>query len=133
VNAGSSSTVSSLGYAPDGKRLVAVLNKRDVASEGTNGAVRRLPNDWTSRPGKTVAEISDAFFTPDGAELVLVAEILELSPGPFETPNQRSLRAEVRFWDLARGAMTRRMKSTLFPPRLALSGWAQSHGDEDSL
>jgi hypothetical protein len=125
-NVGSSSLVSSLNYAPDGMRLVAVLNNRDVALVGTNGAVRRLPNDWTYSPGKAVAEISNASFTPDGTELVLVAEILELSPGPFETPNQRPLRAEVQFWDVATGTMTRRLKTD--GPAYFRQAWLSSDG-----
>jgi WD40 repeat protein len=109
----SSSRVTCLGYAPAGGRLAVVLGNRDVGVLETNGDFRMILDQ---RPGVATAtqeEIYQAFFTPDGKELVLVAEILALGPGPFEhTNSEKTIGAEVQFWDVEARAMTRRLRAS---------------------
>ncbi len=106
--------VSALNYAPGGGRLVAVLdgNQWDVALAEADGKWRTLLHQTPL--GQTQTDhrraINDAFFTPDGKEIVLVAEKLELGKGPFEMLSAKSVGAEVQFLEVATGVVTRRLE-----------------------
>jgi dipeptidyl aminopeptidase/acylaminoacyl peptidase len=105
--------VSALNYAPSGGELVAVLdgNQWDVALAEPDGTWRTLLRQTPLGQKQTDYRraVKDAFFTPDGKEIVLVAEKLELGKEPFEMLGAKSVGAEVQFLDVATGVVTRRL------------------------
>ena len=125
-----SHVVSALNYAPGGGQLVAVLdgNQWDVAVAERDGTWRTLLHQTPLGQKQTVPRraIKDAFFTPDGKEIVLVAEKLELGKDPFEMLNAKSVGAEVQFLDVAAGAVTRRLESA--PACFFSQAWVTADG-----
>jgi WD40 repeat protein len=111
-----SHVVSALDYAPRSGQLVAVLdgNQWDVALAEPDGKWRTLLHQTPLGQKQTSPRraIRGAFFTPDGKEIVLVAEKLELGKDPFEMLGARSAGAEVQFLDAATGALTRRLEGS---------------------
>lgn len=105
--------VTALNYSPRGGQLVAVLNGNqwDVALAEPDGTWRTLLRQTPLGQKQTDYRraIQDAFFTPDGKEIVLVAEKLELGKDPFEMLGAKSVGAEVQFLDVATGVVTRRL------------------------
>lgn len=109
--------VAVLNYAPIGGRLVAVLNGNqwDVTLAEPDGRWRTLLHQTPLGQMQTVPRrvINDAFFTPDGKEVVLVAEKLELGKGPFDMLNAKSVGPEVQLLEAATGAVTRRLEGPI--------------------
>ena len=106
--------VSALNYAPSGGRLVAVLNGNqwDVALAERDGTWRTLlfQTPLGQKRSDYRRAIKDAFFTPDGKEIVLVAEKLEVGKGPLGALSAKSVGAEVQFLDVVTGVVTRRLE-----------------------
>jgi hypothetical protein len=106
--------VSALNYAPSGGRLFAVLNGNqwDVVLAERDGTWRALLHSTPLGQKQTDYRraIKDAFFTPDGKEIVLVAEKLEVGKDPFEMLGAKSVGAEVQFRDVVTGVVTRRLE-----------------------
>ena len=75
-----------------------------------NGGLCCIRRRWVESKPSPRRAITDAFFTPDGTEVVLVAEKLELGEDPFEMVGAKSVGAEVQFLDAATGAVTRRFE-----------------------
>ena len=106
--------ISALNYAPRDGQLVAVLdlNQWDVVLAEPDGKWRTLLHQTPLGQTQTSPRraIKDAFFTPDGREVVLLAEKLELGKDPFEMVGAKSVGAEVQFLGAATGAVTRRFE-----------------------
>jgi len=106
--------VSALDYAPSGGQLVAVLNGNqwDVALAERDGTWRSLLHQTPlgQEQSDYRRAIKDAFFTPDGKEIVLVAEKLEVGKGPLGALSAKSVGAEVQFRDVVTGVVTRRLE-----------------------
>jgi len=122
--------VSALNYAPHGGQLVAVLdgNQWDVALAEPDGKWRTLLHQTPLGREQTSARriIKDAFFTPDGNEIVLVAEKLELGKAPFEMMSAKSVGAEVQVLDAATGTVARRLEGG--PPCFFSQAWVSADG-----
>ena len=120
--------VSVLDYAPRDGRLVAVLDRNDVALIEPDGKWRTLLHQTPLGQKQTEPRrvINDAFFTPDGKEVVLVAEKLELGKYPYEMLGAKSVGAEVQFLDAATGAMTRRLEAA--PGYFFSQAWVSMDG-----
>ncbi|MBX3734271.1 MAG: hypothetical protein KF791_16975 [Verrucomicrobiae bacterium] len=107
------SPVSVLNYSSRNKQLVAVLNgsQWDVVLVEPDGKWRTLLHQtpWGQLQTSPRRAIIDAFFTPDGREVVVLAEKLaEDKPG---SPFVRAVGPEVLFLDSVTGAVTRRLDS----------------------
>ena len=122
--------VSVLNYAPRGGRLVAVMdgNQYDVALIEPDGKWRTLLHQAPQGQKQTEPRrvIRDAFFMPDGNEVVLVAEKLELGKYPYEMLGAKSVGAEVQFLDATTGAMTRRLEAA--PGYFFSQAWVSMDG-----
>jgi WD40 repeat protein len=109
------SPVSVLNYSSCSKQLVAVLdgNQWDVVLVEPDGKWRTLLHQTSLGQKQTSPRraISDAFFTPDGREVVVLAEKLDLGHSP-QLLFAKSVGAEVQFLDTAAGTVTRRLEST---------------------
>lgn len=107
--------VSVLNYSSRNKQLVAVLdgNQWDVVLVEPDGKWRTLLHQTPLGQKQTSLRraITDAFFTPDGKEVVVLAEKLDLGNSP-PWPLAKSVGPEVQFLDTATGTVTRRLEST---------------------
>lgn len=107
------SPVSVLNYSSNKKQLVAVLdgNQWDVVLVEPDGKWRTLLHQTPLGPKQTSPRraINDAFFTPDGREVVVLAEKLDLGNSP-QLPSAKSVGPEVQFLDAATGTVTWRLE-----------------------
>jgi hypothetical protein len=109
------SPVSVLNYSPRNKQVVAVLDgsQWDVVLVEPDGKWRTLLHQTPlgQKQATPRRAITDAFFTPDGREVVVLAEKLDLGNSP-PWPLAKSVGPEVQFLDTATGTVTRRLEST---------------------
>lgn len=107
------SPISVLNYSSRNKQLVAVLdgNQWDVALVEPDGKWRTLLHQTSLGQKQTSPRraINDAFFTPDGREVVVLAEKLDLGNSP-QLPFAKSVGPEVQFLDTATETVTRRLE-----------------------
>jgi hypothetical protein len=122
--------ISALNYAPRDGQLVAVLglSQWEVALAEPDGKWRTLLHQTPLGKPQTLPRrvIKDPFFTPDGKEIVLVAEKLELGKAPFEMDSAKSVGAEVQLLDAATGAVTRRLEGG--PACFFSQAWVSADG-----
>ena len=90
--------------------LAAVFNGRTLVSTTPDGVITTLIAHPFGVSSGQREEFYQADFTPDGRQLVVAAEIVALSKGPFDMVNERTVAAEAEVWDIAFHKVMRRCR-----------------------